>query len=76
MDVDKARLEAATKRALEAMTEGMDQDQLLARLEDVRKKLKASVDREGRPLKGFADRVAAIKKEIARLEVLTQPEDA
>ena len=76
MDVDKARLEAATERALEAMTEGMDQDQLLARLEDVRKKLKASVDREGRPLKGFADRVAAIKKEIARLEVLTQPEDA
>jgi hypothetical protein len=68
--VDKAKLQAATANACAALTEGMTDEELQQRLDDVRGKLKASVDRDGRPLRGFADRVAAIKVEIARLEGL------
>lgn len=39
-----------------------------SRLEKVRDMLKASTDRQGKPLSGYAERVAAINAEIKRLD--------
>lgn len=68
--VEKDRLKERTRRACAAFTEGMDKPQLEKRLEDVRGKLKASTDRNGRPKQGLGERAAACKEEIARLEGL------
>lgn len=38
------------------------------RLTQLRAKLKASTDYEGKPLPSYAERVAALKREIERLE--------
>ena len=40
----------------------------MARIDDVKAKLAASIDRKGKPLKGYSKRVAALKAEITRLE--------
>ena len=68
--VEKERLKERTRRACADFTKDMDKAQLEKRLEDVREKLRASTDREGRPRSGLADRAEACREEIARLEGL------
>lgn len=38
------------------------------RLEEVKEMLSASIDKKGRPMPGYANRVKAIREEIKRLE--------
>lgn len=66
----KQRLREATRTACAAFTKGMKKPQLERRLSEVQAKIKASTDRDGRPLRGMAERVAACKEEAARIEGL------
>lgn len=66
----KEQLREATRKACAQFTKGMKKPELEKRLEDVKSKIEASTDRQGRPMKGFAERVAACREEIARLESL------
>lgn len=40
----------------------------MTRLDQIRQKLAASLDAEGKPLKGYGARVAALRQELARQE--------
>jgi len=66
----RERLQQATRNACAALTKGMTKTQLSARLAEVKAKITASTDRNGKPIKGLADRVAACREEVARLEGL------
>lgn len=41
-----------------------------SRIDVLRRRLAARTDADGKPLPGFAENVAAIREEIARLEVV------
>lgn len=40
----------------------------MTRLEELRKKLAGCTDRDGNPLRGYRERVEALRAEIAKLE--------
>lgn len=41
----------------------------MARIDQVREKLAASLDENGKPLKGYGLRVTALRRELSRLEL-------